>query len=50
VIFSAIKEDDVDIMFASLEVMKGHILDMLRDISSQICLLVSDECHCISEW
>ncbi|XP_071128334.1 ATP-dependent DNA helicase RecQ-like [Mytilus edulis] len=46
----AMKDGNVDIIFASPEILKGKTLDDLRLLESQICLLVFDECHCISEW
>ncbi|XP_076095799.1 putative ATP-dependent DNA helicase RecS [Mytilus galloprovincialis] len=44
------KDGNVDIVFASPEILKGKTLDDLRLLESQICLLVFDECDCISEW
>ncbi|CAC5401408.1 unnamed protein product [Mytilus coruscus] len=46
----AMKDGNVDIVFVSPEILKGKTLDDLRLLESQICLLVFDECHCISEW
>lgn len=44
------KDGNVEIVFASPEILKGKTLDDLRLLESQICLLVFDECDCISEW